>query len=783
MVLRARQNPPRHLFPIDPWAIETLTTSGEFIQEIETIFALANGYVGLRGSHEEDHPVAEPGTYVNGFHELRQIVYGEKAYGFPESGQTMLNCPDGKVLKTYVDDEPFDIDNCETSGYRRRLDLRRGLLERALRWVTPNGKQVQMRTTRLVSLASRHLACLQLELVLENDDANVVISSELLHRGELQADGDPEDSRLGAMPEGPVLLPTGRAAEGCRSILSYRTIRSGLFLSCGMDHDLDCEAEAHIDTSQEDDGGRIVFRIRAPVGRPIRLTKFLAYHYSPTRPPEDLRAQVGWTLDNARTAGFETIVQRQEAAVAEFWDRSDVILEGDDDAQQVVRWNLFQLLQASACVDGHGIGARGLTGRTYEGHYFWDAEIYVLPFLVYTNPRIARAILKFRHDKLDQARKRARELGHRGALFPWRTINGDEASAYYAASTAQYHINADIMYGMRKYVEVTGDTAFLDEYGAEMLVETARLWADLGYYNPRRDGKFCISGVTGPDEYTAIVNNNYFTNFMARGNMKYAAQVLRDLATRNPEAHAHVVRATGLVDSEIEAWEKAADRIFLPYDEKTGIHAQDDSFMEKRPWDFANTPDDNYPLLLHYHPLNLYRHQVLKQADTLLAIFLFGQAFSIEEKRRNFDFYDPLTTHDSSLSVCIQSIIANEVGYYDKALEYYRFAATMDLSDVGGNVRHGAHIASIGGAWLALVYGFAGLRDAGGQISFKPRLPEAWTRLTFHLTIRGSRLRIEAGRDATTYRLLDGDKLEFEHHGTPVTLTSTDPVETLSNPV
>ena len=403
MVLRARQNPPRHLFPIDPWAIETLTTSDEFIQEIETIFALANGYVGLRGSHEEDHPVVEPGTYLNGFHELRQIVYGEKAYGFPESGQTMLNCPDGKVLKTYVDDEPFDVDSCETESYRRRLDMRRGLLERELHWVTPNGKRVRLCSTRLVSLASRHLACLHLDLVLENADANVVISSELLHRGELLVDGDPEDPRLGAMPEGPVLLPTGRSAEDCRSILSYRTTHSGLALACGMDHDLECEAEPHVDATQDDDTGRIVFRIRAPAGKPIRLTKYLAYHYSPAHPPEDLRAQVGWTLDNARTAGFETIVQRQEAAAGDFWERSDVILEGDDDAQQVVRWNLFQLLQASACVDGHGIGARGLTGRTYEGHYFWDAEIYVLPFLAYTNPRIARAILKFRHDKLDHA--------------------------------------------------------------------------------------------------------------------------------------------------------------------------------------------------------------------------------------------------------------------------------------------------------------------------------------------------------------------------------------------
>ncbi len=782
MVLRARQNPPRHLFPIDPWAIETLQASGDLIQEIETIFALANGYVGLRGSHEEDHPVVEPGTYLNGFHELRQIVYGEKAYGFPESGQTMINCPDGKVLKTYVDDEPFDVESCETSGYRRRLDMRRGILERELLWVTPSGKRVRMRSTRLVSLASRHLACLHLELELENADANVVFSSELLHRGELLVDGDPEDPRLGAMPEGPVLLPTGREADGCRSILSYRTTRSGLVLACGMDHALDCETEAQVEASQDDDTGRVVFRLRAPAGRPIRLAKYLAYHYSPDRPAEDLRAQVGWTLDNALAAGFDKIVRRQEAAAGQFWDRSDVILEGDDDAQQVVRWNLFQLLQASACVDGHGIGSRGLTGRTYEGHYFWDAEIYVLPFLVYTNPRIARAILKFRHDKLDRARKRAHELGHRGALFPWRTINGDEASAYYAASTAQYHINADIMYGMRKYVEVTGDTEFLDEYGAELLVETARLWADLGFYNPRRDGKFCINGVTGPDEYTAIVNNNYFTNFMARGNMKYAAQVVRELADRNPDAHARLIRATGLADDEIAAWEMAAEKIFLPYDEATGIHAQDDSFMEKRPWDFANTPDDYYPLLLHYHPLNLYRHQVLKQADTLLAIFLFGHAFSIEEKRRNFDFYDPLTTHDSSLSVCIQSIIANEVGYYDKALEYYRFAATMDLSDVGGNVRHGAHIASIGGAWMALVYGFAGLRDAAGRISFKPRLPEAWKRLSFHLTVRGSRLRIEAGRDETIYRLLDGADITFEHHGEPVTLSAAEPSATRPNP-
>ncbi len=782
MVLRTRLHLPRDQFPAKPWAIETRAYFGNHVQESETVFALANGYLGLRASHEEDHPVVEPGTYLNGFHELRQIVYGESAYGFAKTGQTMLNCPDGKIIKTYVDGEPFDIDSGELASYRRRLDMQRGFQRRQVVWVTPTGKRVDLRTTRLVSLAHRHLACLHLELTVEDADADIVFSSELRHRREFgEDDRDAEDPRMGAIPEAAVLQPAGHWAHDWRSVLSYRTTRSGLVLACGMDHEIKSESDVTVDTDQTDDVGRVVFRLRARAGEPIHLTKYLAYHYNAARPAEDLRAQVGWTLDAARSAGYEELLSRQEKAAADFWEHADVVLEGDPETQQVVRWNLFQLLQASACVDGHGIGARGLTGKTYEGHYFWDTEIYVLPFLIYTNPRVARAVLKFRYDKLDKARERAHELGHRGALFPWRTINGEEASAYYAAGTAQYHINADIMYAMRKYVDATGDVGFLDDFGAEMLVETARLWVDLGYYNPRRGGKFCITGVTGPDEYTAVVNNNYFTNIMARQNLNYAARTLRELAKRNERAYAHVVRTTDLQETEIDDWLRAAGSIFLPYDEERGVHAQDDAFLDKDVWDFAETPADNYPLLLYYHPLNLYRHQVIKQADTLLALFLLGKEFSVEEKRRNFDYYDPLTTHDSSLSVCIQSIIANEIGYTDKALEYFRFAATMDLSDVGGNVRHGAHIASIGGSWMALVYGFGGMRDYAGQLSFEPRVPDVWERLTFHVTVRGNRLRVGAATDTTTYDLLEGDELTFTHCETAVTLSSDKPSTTLPN--
>jgi alpha,alpha-trehalose phosphorylase len=778
MVLRARLQLPEDLFPLDPWAVESRVYTGEFVQEAETIFALANGYLGLRGSHEENHPAVEPGTYLNGFYELRPITYGEKAYGFPDTGQTMLNCPDGKILKLYVDDEPFDVDTRETADYRRRLDLAKGLKTRELTWLHPNGKHIRYRTTRLVSVTNRHVAAIQAEITVEGAGASVILASELGRTAPMTDAQDPEDPRLGTRLGKGALRPLGPVeGDGARAILSFGTQLSGARMACGMDHVVECDDPWEVRVEHGEEGAQAVFRIDAQADHTIRLTKFLAYHHSRHRGADELRRQVGWTLDSARSCGFRELVARQERAVGEFWQRSDVkVSDHDDRTQQVIRWNLFQLLQASACVDGAGIGARGLTGQTYEGHYFWDTEIYVLPFICYTNPRIARSLLKFRYDKLDRARRRARELGHQGALFPWRTINGDEASAYYAASTAQYHIDADIAYAIRKYVDITGDVAFLHDYGVEILVETARLYLSLGYYNFHRNAQFCIAGVTGPDEYTAIVNNNYFTNLMARENLRYAAEAVRAVSHDNPAAYARLVRATDLDEDELEDWEQAASHMFLPYDDELGIHLQDDSFTDKPIWDFLRTPSDHYPLLLYYHPLNLYRHQVIKQADIILAMFLLSHEFSVEEKRRNFDYYDPLTTHDSSLSVCIQSIIAGEIGEHEKALEYFHFAATMDLSDVGGNVKHGAHIASIGGTWLALVYGFGGLRDHGGRLSFDPKLPKIWRGLTFHLEVRGSRLEVEAGHERTRYTLLQGPAASLTHRGREVTLSPDQPV-------
>jgi alpha,alpha-trehalose phosphorylase len=277
------------------------------------------------------------------------------------------------------------------------------------------------------------------------------------------------------------------------------------------------------------------------------------------------------------------------------------------------------------------------------------------------------------------------------------------------------------MYAMRKYVQATGDELFLREYGAEMLVETARLWLDLGFYSAGKGGKFCLNAVTGPDEYNTVVNNNAYTNLMARENLRYAAQTVEALRATAPEVYNALVHRTALEPSEVAAWTRAAERMYVPYDEKLGIIPQDDNFLDGEPWDFQNTPPDHYPLLLFYHPLNIYRKQVIKQADVVLAMFLLGHMFSLEEKQRNFDFYDPLTTGDSSLSSCIEAIIAAQIGDMDKAIRYGMAALLMDLADVGGNVKDGCHIASMGGTWMMLTSGFGGLRDHDGTLSCWPR--------------------------------------------------------------
>ena len=767
----------RPLYPVDAWRIRELEFDPVHAARNETIFALANGHLGLRGNLEEQAGNVVHGTYVNGFYEESPIVYGEVAHGFARNHQVMLNVVDGQRIQLYVGDDPLDLATGTVEAYERVLDLRTGVVTRTVRWRSPGGVTVKVVARRLVSFTYPSIAAIDYAVTPVRGRAALRITSRLDARVRNQDQVD--DPRVGAhLPEGS-LLGIHHESSGTWGAVVQRTRNTRLSVAAAADHVLlGAEAVLHgVTTSAvaDEDGVTLTIDARVPRGMTIGLTKLLAYCTSLDHPEETLVARAREAIDAARGDGFDGLVAAQRRVLDRFWAASDVEIDGDGALQQAVRFNLFGLFQSAGRDGRTGLAAKGLTGEGYEGHYFWDTEIFALPFFVYTQPAIARALLQFRVGTLDKARQRAIDLSQRGALYPWRTIAGLEASAYFPASTAQYHINADIAYAIGKYVAATGDRSLLLEGGAEVVFETARLWADLGDYIPARDGAFCINEVTGPDEYTALVNNNGYTNLMAQAHLRYAAQLADELAAEAPDAFGELAGRIGLDATEVAEWRRAADLMRIPRDVTLGIHAQDDAFLDRAPWDFAGTPPDHYPLLLHYHPLVIYRHQVLKQSDIVLAQVLLSSRFTAADKKRNFDYYDPLTTRDSSLAPCIESVAAAELGYADTAYRYFMLTARMDLDDVNRNVSHGVHIAAMAGAWVSLVYGFAGLRDDDGTAGFAPRMPTAWSRLRFRVLLGTSRLQVTITRDTVSYQVLEGPPAEIRHFGRPVAVSPGSP--------
>lgn len=774
-------------FPPDEWSLIEKYPSLSDLGRTETLFTTGNGYIGIRGNPEEGRESHFVGSFINGFHETWAIRHAEDAYALARTGQTMVNAPSSMLIKLYVDDEPLVVSYADLQAYERRIDFREGILRRELIWRTPAGKRVKVSSTRMVSFVARHLALMTFEVELLDGDAPVVISSQIVNRQDYdEVTGSTEDRSDNDPRKNPgfqhrVLMPKMSWCSPNRMLLGYETAHSGMTLAVGADHCIETKNLCTELDDVTDDLGRKVYRVAAKKGQPIRVTKAVAYHSSREVPVRELSDRVRRTLDRVRDQGFEPYYASQRDWLADFWNNSDVSVATEIRTQQAIRWCIFQLAQASARADGSGIPAKGLTGDGYEGHYFWDSEVYVVPFLSLTCPEKARNAIRFRYSQLEQARARAGEMSVAGALFPWRTINGEEASAYYAAGTAQYHIDADIAYAIGHYLNMTADREFAFREGAEILVETARMWAALGFWRINEREKFEIHGVTGPDEYTTVVNNNTYTNVMARSNLQLAVEITRKMAACAPEDYRRLTSSLNLHEEEIDEWEHCAQGMKIPFDEQIGIHPQDDLFLAKELWDLENTPEKNHPLLLHYHPLVIYRLQVLKQADVVLALFLRSREFTAEEKRANFQYYDPITTGDSSLSAVMQSIVAAEVGHQQMALDYFYQGLFVDIGDTHGNTCDGAHIASAAGTWRALVCGFGGLRDDGEILRFDPRLPISWSHLSFTLAYRGSRIRVNLTRRNLHFELLSGPPvrvqvrdIEYEVGQTPLDIRLAD---------
>jgi len=730
------------------WKYQNNALDKEQLQINESLFTLANGYLGVRGCFEEGYHTdvdSIRGTYINGLYDTLPVSHPEKLYGFPEFQDKQPNLVDLQSICVELDGEEVNLFSGAHSDYVRTLKLDEGYSERAYRYKTHTGKIGTVTFKRLVSFHTKELFVqnvtveyegkIKIQSVMNTDVTNYV---------------NAEDPRVGSEHARLLNIKDVQIVDDCMTS-AYETVHSHLLSACGSYHSANGCTDFALEMIKSQSCQCILYGEGS-----LNLTKYNVYtdqirHSEPQK-------EVLTLLKKVSKQTFEELLDKQIQIVSGFWNLSDIEIKGNTEDQLAIRYNLFQLYQSVGRDMYSNISAKGLSGEGYEGHYFWDTEIYVLPTFQLNQNVISRNLLMYRYNQLDAARIRAKELGHkRGVKFPWRTISGIECSAYYPAGTAQYHINGDVAHAFIQNFIYTEELDFMRDYGAEVLFETALLWLDIGHMHK---GQFKIDCVTGPDEYTAIVNNNYYTNALAKHNLEWAIKIYNQLLKYAPVELRELMVKLNVSDGDIKEIQQAAESMYLPHDDGLGIDMQDDGFLSKKMWDFDNTPKSHYPLLLHYHPLTIYRYQVLKQPDTVLAHFLLEEYTDEETMKKSYDYYEAITTHDSSLSPCVYGIMASRVGYKERAYGYFGESLKLDLENTHGNTKDGLHMANLAGTALSMLYGFAGLRVSEGGLSLRPWKPDVWDEFSFKVVFKKRVLRVVIG-DSISIELIEGEPIDI----------------------
>ena len=715
----------------------------------ETLFHCANGYLGVRGCLEEGSKngiASIRGTYINGFCEDEEICYGERLYGFPQTKQVMVNLPDAQGVRLWAGGVMVQAWENEAEDMSRKVDFANGTSERTFLFHTRQGT-LKIDVTRMTSFVKKELFILRYSVTSVDYCGEIRLDSLL--NGDVTNFSDPSDPRVAADCRTKLIVTKRMMQDGCIGMLAS-TLSSKRSLGCAVLHDMD-----QVKPELYGQGNLLAARFLRAIlpGETAVLTKFCAYTDDSGEP--DLLTAACNIANSAREKGFEYWTQKQKQYLDLFWMRSRIRIDADEETQAYMDFCVYELLCAAGQNGRSSVAAKGLSGEGYEGHYFWDCETYVFPLFLSTANGMAKNLLDYRYQHLDGARAHARMLGHdRGALYPWRTITGSECSAYYPSGSAQYHINADIAHAFSQYWYATLDESYLPSI-CEVLVETARLFLDTGHW---KDGRFRIDGVTGPDEYTCIVDNNYYTNAGAANTFFAAAELCGILSKRGGLEALH--QKIGVTEEELAAFSAAGSAMYLPMDDKLGICKQDDSFLDKKRWDISDIPPENFPLLMHYHPLYINRCQICKQADTVLAHLLYREETPLI-MRRSYEYYEQITTHDSSLSACVFSMMAARLGDCKKALAYFNATCGIDLNDQSGNTRDGLHIANMGGAYLSVIAGFGGLRIDKEGLRIFPLLPNGWNSYSFSTEFRGSRIRVSANKNGCDLQLLEGEEAEI----------------------
>ncbi len=720
----------------------------------ETIFTLANGYLGVRGFFEEGFygrkEESDPSVMINGIYEYYPYRHIWCRPGFPERFHSIVNNVNPVDVKITANGEALTLGE-NVFGYSRTLDMARGVMVRTFTQKLANGRTCTLTFTRLVSQTRMHVMAEKIEI--DCEEGTELTVTTLLKT--LDGTATAKKEEIGAEMTNPfVLISCG--SEGAESVLCYKTKISDFKIACAAIDECGLP-------STEEQGEDFVKKVFAgkTTGKGLVFYRYAAFATSSDA--EEYAALASREVRAAAEAGFACLLSETEKYWKEWWRTADMQIEGDLLIQQGIRFGMFMINQSAGRDGKTNVSANGLTGTAYSGHTFWDTEIFMMPMFLYSHPEEARNLLLYRYHLLPKAKERAKQMDDVGALFAWNSINGEECGHVFEAATAQYHINTDVFYAIFKYYEATGDWEFMRDYGVEILMETSKCLAHRGSFIARKGGKFCINCICGPDEYNPVVDNNLYTNFLTRKQMYFTLDMVRELSKKDPAKLAQLREKCEIDEKEEALWQRVADNMYLPYDREEDMYMQDDNFIYKDPIDVDSIPLDKLPLLTHLHPLNLWRYQVCKQADIILLTFLCSDEFTPEMRKKIFDFYEPRTIHDSSLSASTHSIVACDIGYRDEAYGYLKQACRMDLDNVNRNACYGIHAACMGSCYMMIVNGYAGMRVYEGALHFKPFIPENWKGYAFKVRFQNELLQVKIDAEKVEYTLLEGESCAFYH--------------------
>ncbi|WP_137597852.1 glycoside hydrolase family 65 protein [Paucilactobacillus kaifaensis] len=709
-------------------------------EALESIFTVGNGYLGVRGSYEDEtisNTTTNHGVFINGFYETMPISYGEQAYGYPQERQSIISLPDATHIELFLNGLQVNQQNGHLSENIRQLSLKQGIMTHSFIWEENLSKnKIKVTFTRLVSFTRKHILAVHVEVKPLNFKKAILTVKSTLATNDLTINKN-SDPRVANVDPAELLKNTEpiKALNPQTMGFIFPTKNSKLTALIAISHSIAGIVDKKTCTFTKE---LLIDQ------KPISFDKYACYFDTREDHKKSSLSTVEAELNACRNTGFEVLTHEQQLYLTDYWNKSDLHIANNynNNLELESRFAMFQLLQSVGKDGNRGIAAKGLSSTGYDGHYFWDTEIYIMPLFTMTQPQIAKKLLINRFHQLSEALQHARQLGYKGALFPWRTINGKESSAYFPASTAAIHINADIMFAIQQYFYFTNDLQFMHQYGLKMLVEASRFYLSYGNWDTNKG--FVLNTVTGPDEYTALINNNAYTNLMVKNQLEF----LTSSFTFNDVAN------LGLTAAEWHKFKLAAAKMFITTE--GNLIGQDDSFLTKPKIDLTKLKKSQYPLLLHFHPLYLYQHQVIKQADLILAMALMPYRFNLQQLQVNYNYYEPLTTHDSSLSRAAYAIVASQLDDQTAFNQMLQRAFSTDLTDGQHNTNEGLHTASMGGTWLVISLGLAHVRATQNNLLLDPILPPQWEAYVIPITYHGSQLKLSVSKRETNITLIAG---------------------------